>query len=368
MTHRPAEAQTTASGLATLVLKPGSGGPQPTLRDSVRLNFTAYNGKGEPTDGSEQRGGPVTFEVAGVIAGFREALQLMSVGEQRRLWVPDHLAYPGRPGPPRPDAVFDVELLEIIQGLPALPAPPDVAAVPETAKTTRSGLSYRILHKGTGSDSPGARDEVAIRYVGWTRDGEMFTRSREAPARYTLEQVIPGFREALELMSVGDKLRMWVPEKLAYQGRKGEPRGTLVYDLELVEIEHHQDPPQPPAALDAAPADAKTTSSGLAYRLIGRGSGQRRPTADDRVKVTYSAWTSDGSLFDSTVMRGKPATLPLRRLIPGWAEGLQLMAEGDKAQFWIPQPLAYGGRDGAPKGMLVYEVELLQIMPAQPGR
>jgi len=109
------------------------------------------------------------------------------------------------------------------------------------------------------------------------------------------------------------------------------------------------------------PRDAGKTRSGLAYRMLGKGKGTRKPTANDRVQVHYSAWTADGELFDSSVVRGKPATVPVSRLIPGWAEGLQRMVEGDKVLFWIPEKLAYAGKAGGPQGMLVYEVELLRI-------
>jgi FKBP-type peptidyl-prolyl cis-trans isomerase len=79
--------------------------------------------------------------------------------------------------------------------------------------------------------------------------------------------------------------------------------------------------------------------------------------------VHYSAWTSDGKLFDSSVARGAPRTVPVNRVIAGWAEGLELMVEGDKALLWIPEELAYGGKEGSPRGLLVYEVELLKIEP-----
>jgi peptidylprolyl isomerase len=98
--------------------------------------------------------------------------------------------------------------------------------------------------------------------------------------------------------------------------------------------------------------------------MLKKGHGKTKPKPSDRVQVHYSAWTSDGTLFDSSVARGKPASLPLSRVIPGWSEGLQLMVEGDKALFWIPEQLAYRGRAGSPRGALVYEVELLQIAPA----
>ena len=87
-----------------------------------------------------------------------------------------------------------------------------------------------------------------------------------------------------------------------------------------------------------------------------------KPTATSQVEVHYSGWTTDGQMFDSSVMRGSPATFPLNRVIPGWTEGVQLMVVGEKRRFWIPVELAYGGRPGAPAGMLVFDVELLEIL------
>ena len=66
-------------------------------------------------------------------------------------------------------------------------------------------------------------------------------------------------------------------------------------------------------------------------------------------------------MFDSSIVNGQPITFPLNGVIPGWTEGLQLMVEGEKARLWIPEVLAYKGREGAPKGMLVFDVELLRI-------
>jgi peptidylprolyl isomerase len=80
--------------------------------------------------------------------------------------------------------------------------------------------------------------------------------------------------------------------------------------------------------------------------------------------VHYSGWTTDGKMFDSSVVRGKPATFPLKEVIPGWTEGLQLMAEGEKARLWIPKELAYNDQPGRPAGMLVFDVELLKIEDA----
>ncbi len=83
----------------------------------------------------------------------------------------------------------------------------------------------------------------------------------------------------------------------------------------------------------------------------------------DSVTVHYTGWTTDGEMFDSSIQRGTPATFPLNRVIPGWTEGVALMVVGEKTRFWIPEELAYAGKPGAPAGMLVFDVELLEIVP-----
>ena len=77
--------------------------------------------------------------------------------------------------------------------------------------------------------------------------------------------------------------------------------------------------------------------------------------------MNYSGWTTDGRMFDSSVVRGQPATFPLNQVIAGWTEGLQLMVPGEKRRIWIPESLAYQGAPGAPPGMLVFDVELISI-------
>jgi FKBP-type peptidyl-prolyl cis-trans isomerase len=122
--------------------------------------------------------------------------------------------------------------------------------------------------------------------------------------------------------------------------------------------------PTAPADVAAPPAEAKITSSGLAYRVLEKGTGTRHPTARSVVQVHYSGWTTDGKLFDSSLTRGQPVSFPLDGVIPGWTEGLQLMVEGEKARFWIPGRLAYGDEPsspGAPAGTLVFDVQLLAV-------
>ena len=130
----------------------------------------------------------------------------------------------------------------------------------------------------------------------------------------------------------------------------------LVFDVELIDM-----PTRAPADVKAPPADAKRTASGLAYKVLKAGTGRAHPKATDMVMVHYTGWTTDGKMFDSSVVRGQPATFPLNGVIAGWTEGVQLMVEGEKTRFWIPEALAYKGQPGRPKGMLVFDVELLRI-------
>jgi len=119
-----------------------------------------------------------------------------------------------------------------------------------------------------------------------------------------------------------------------------------------------------PDDVAAPPADAVTTVSGLAHKLLETGTGTQHPGPRDYVVVHYSGWLTDGTMFDSSVTRGQPARFPLDGVISGWTEGLQLMVPGEKRRFWIPANLGYGsdGRPGIPgNSMLVFDVELRSI-------
>lgn len=116
-----------------------------------------------------------------------------------------------------------------------------------------------------------------------------------------------------------------------------------------------------PSDVAAPPADAETTASGLASKVVEAGSGTEHPGPTSTVTVHYTGWHTNGEMFDSSVARGAPSSFPLNRVIRGWTEGVQLMVTGEKRRFWIPEDLAYGGRPGYPAGMLVFDVELISI-------
>lgn len=138
--------------------------------------------------------------------------------------------------------------------------------------------------------------------------------------------------------------------------------------------------PQPRQTAAAAPAAASAaapqpkvdlsdgvhvTASGLKYEVLQRGSGSVSPTPTDSVTVHYHGTLLDGSVFDSSLARGQPATFAVNGVIRGWTEGLQFMKVGDKFRFVIPPYLAYGVNSPSPQippmSTLVFEVTLLGI-------
>ena len=249
-----------------------------------------------------------------------------------------------------------------------IPAPADVAAAPADAAKAASGLASKVLTPGTGKDHPGPTDKVKVNYTGWTKDGKMFDSSvvRGEPITFPLNGVIPGWTEGLQLMVAGEKRRLWIPGKMAYgdKPRQGAPAGDLVFDVELLEIKQPVKPPAVPEDVKAAPATAKKTASGMSYRVLKAGTGTEHPTAGSKVTVHYSGWTTDGKMFDSSVVRDEPTSFGLGQVIKGWTEGVQLMVVGEKTRFWIPGNMAYGdtpSRPGAPAGMLVFDIELISF-------
>lgn len=119
----------------------------------------------------------------------------------------------------------------------------------------------------------------------------------------------------------------------------------------------------PPPDVAAPPADATRTASGIAWIVIKPGTGTIHPTPTSTVRVHYTGWQPNGEMFDSSVLRGEPAEFALNQVITGWTEGLQLMVIGEKRRFWIPGPLGYDTdpRPDVPKGLLVFDIELLDI-------
>ena len=108
----------------------------------------------------------------------------------------------------------------------------------------------------------------------------------------------------------------------------------------------------------------KTTATGLQYKVVTQGKG-KSPGITDRVTVHYTGKLVDGTIFDSSIQRGQPATFRVNQVIPGWTEALRMMKEGDKWILYIPYALGYGERGSPPQippfSTLIFEVELLKV-------
>ena len=110
------------------------------------------------------------------------------------------------------------------------------------------------------------------------------------------------------------------------------------------------------------------TTSGLQYMVLKEGTGAK-PGPTDTVTVHYTGRLLDGTVFDSSVERGEPASFPLDKVIPGWTEGLQLMSEGSQYRLFIPSELAYGSKGAGdqilPNSTLIFDVELIKVQKAK---
>ncbi len=370
----PDNAVKTESGLQTLVLKKGSGKEKPTEKDSVKVHFTGWKAAdGTMFDSSLKYNRPADFVLKKVFKGLTEGLQLMVIGEKRRMWIPADLAF-GDKGNLAGDLTIDVELLEINKP----PATPKNLTAPQEAESTESGLKSVVLKKGEGDASPSKFSEVSFHFTGWKADGEFWQTSKEGNRplpKLALDRVIvKGWKEGLQLMKKGEVRRFWIPKELTFGDKppRGFPEGDIICDLELVDFRERPKPPEAPADVAAPPADAIKLDSGLAYKVVKKGAGTKKPGPKDRVEVHYTGWMTDGTMFDSSIPREKLFTVNMSGgVIKGWLEGLKVMVEGEKTRFWIPAEMAYGdqpSRPGAPYGMLVFDIELVKIISPKPQR
>jgi len=241
----PKGASRTSSGLASRVLKKGKGKSHPGKFDTITMIYTGWTPDGRMFDGSQRRGGPVVVPLNHAIRGFAEGVQLMVAGEKRRLWIPAKIAYGEKgsgmqslPQQPLGMLVFDVELVSFKKAPKPPTAPKDVGEIPADATRSKSGLAWRVLEPGVGSEHPLGTAVVEIVYTGWTADGEVVESSvlRGGPDTVGIRQLPPGWTEGMKLMIEGERRLFWIPENLAYQGQPHRPAGMLVVDVTLLQI------------------------------------------------------------------------------------------------------------------------------------
>lgn len=245
--------KTTDSGLQYEVLSEGpANGYSPKATDIVDVHYVGTLLDGVEFDSSRARGAAARFPLNQVIPGWTEGVQMMSEGDRYRFWIPANLAYgesgtPGGPIGPNELLIFDVELLKVTN--PERNAEASKKFLADNAKkpsvkTTASGLQYEILAEGPADGkSPSDANVVRVHYKGTLIDGTEFDSSyaRGEPVEFPLAQVIPGWTEGVQLMSVGDKFKFFLPPDLAY-GEMGTPNGpigpneALIFEVELLDV------------------------------------------------------------------------------------------------------------------------------------
>ena len=364
----PIDAVKTTSGLIYKKLTSLPDAPAPKRNDTVLITYTGWRqATGETFYSNRGNEQPMPLALSNTAPGFTEALQLVRKGEKAMLWLPPEIGYKAAPpqGTAPETLVYEVEIVDIV---PAPAVPEDVGKPPPDAATLKSGLPYKVVKPGTGKEKARTFDTVTFNYTAWDDTGRMFdsTEMRKRPA------TVPPFRqtivmeEILTSMTAGERRRFWIPsEKMTSAGKPlpGMPAGILTYEIEMITIAKGTEPPPVPRDVKAPPADAQKTAKGVFYKVLKQGTGDTKPGPSDKVKVHYTGWSTDGRMFDSSVVKNEPSEFSLDGVIVGWTEGLQLMRAGDRYRFWIPDELAYKGAAGRPQGMLVFDIELLEVMP-----
>ena len=247
----------TDSGLQYMIVKEGPDeGLQPISTDVVQVHYVGTLKDGVEFDSSRARGAAATFPLNKVIPGWTEGVQLMSEGDHFRFFLPPDLAYgetgtPGGPIGPNEALIFDVELIKVQnpeRNLKAAQAFLAENAKKEGVVTTESGLQYQVLAEGEeGGASPDEDDVVKVDYVGTLINGTEFDSSvaRGQPAVFPLNRVIDGWTEGVQLMSVGDKFRFFIPPELGYAERGSDaigPNEALIFEVELLDVTERTEP------------------------------------------------------------------------------------------------------------------------------
>lgn len=364
----PADATRRPSGLVYKTIVAAPNNPAPKRNDTVMIKYTGWRQASGETFFSNMNDSPMPLKLATAAKGFVEGVQLVHKGEKAMLWLPPEIGLKnGGAGSASGTNVYEVEVVDIID---APPIPSDLAAPPADAKATKSGAKYITVRPGTGTEKARPHDDVTFHVTAWDSQGRMFdsTEMKTKPAAkvapYT--QAKP-MEEVLTDMVAGQRVRFWVdaaamttptPQKEAL------PAGQLVYEVEILQIDKKTPPPPVPTDVAKPPGNARKTAAGVFYKVLKAGPGGPKPKATDTVKVNYTGWQTNGTMFDSSITKGQPATFSLGAVIKGWTDGLQQMSVGDSFRFWIPEELAYKDNPGRPQGMLVFDIELLEIKPA----
>lgn len=262
-----------------------------------------------------------------------------------------------KPQKPKPPPGGDIAPLD-----PPIPADTKV-------QTTPSGLKISVIKSGKGGRKPKDGDLVRLHYIGWLSTGKMFQSSRERnkPLEMPVGRFVPGWNEAVQMMSVGDRWKVTIPPELGY-GKRGSPptipaNSTLVFDMELLAI-------LSPEFVAPNPKAQHATKSGIKFEILAPGAGEK-PAATDGVKYRFALWNKHGKLLQWTREAEKPLQATKDQFTVAFLkEALYMMKPGQRCRFEAPPQLVFGDRDSGPdlppNSVTIWEIELLGVGKSKP--
>ncbi len=229
-----------------------------------------------------------------------------------------------------------------------------------SAMLLATGCSTNNGNKESATQSVSITEQsAATEKVGYSLGFMMAEGNKEAVQDLNLDTFQQGFRDGYEGKESALTQEQMEEVLMAYQKEQEE---KFVADMQT-KAEENKTKGAAFLAENAKKEGVKETASGLQYKMLTAGTG-KSPKATDVVEVNYEGKLIDGTVFDSSYERGEPIEFPLNQVIAGWTEGLQLMKEGGKYEFYIPSDIAYGeaGNSGIePNSTLIFTVELLKV-------
>ena len=230
------------------------------------------------------------------------------------------------------------------------------------------GLSYTVI---SGSTKPANRSDdkwIKVEQTLTNEEGKDLLSGLDLVNIGQLRPSPSGSVTPYRLTPVGATWAWDIAKSYAPQSEMEEEKSALNLILKILEEVEQATPPSP---YDVIPEDAIITENGVGIRHLKKGDGVNFPTLDQDIVVYYTLWTADGKMVSSPRMLSQQNTFPLGVLITGWQEGVPHMSKGGRSILWIPGDLAYDlrlDRPTSPKGMLIFDIELLDIKDATPEK